>query len=628
MREPERRAYIISRLESAEFSEWSWVIVVAGVGFFTDAYSIFAINMVVPLLGIVYYGGTLPHNYETALSVVTLGGSILGEIGFGLAADLWGRRKMYGLELIITIGATLGVVMSSNGTQGSMSVIVWLLVWRFVLGIGIGADYPLSAVICAEFAPSRLRGRMLTLVFACQPVGQLAATLVTLIAVVRQRNSIPSDATPASCDSECIRTLDSIWRWVIGVGVIPAVIALWFRLTIIESPRYTADVGRDTLKAASELDRYLLSQEESIVASAISIQQAREMDHLTRQESVEVGSIGESDYEEPLDIDGHDVERVPTSEDKPPPEPSWQDFKQYFWYDGNLRTLIATSLCWFCVDLPFYGLGMNSSTIITRIWWGRDPSPATIYAGLIANVWQSLVIVSLGALIGVAVTFVAIDKLGRRTIQMIGFFWLFILFVVIGGSFNHLYEVKGQAAVVVLYILCQIFFNFGPNTITYIISAELFPTRYRGLCHGISAAFGKLGSVLAQLFLAYVKYGPDGYNYKNVQHWLPYSLLIFSSFMLCGLLMTIFWIPRAEHGPDGAVKTLEEWELGREKNGFAETRAARIFFRLYKGIAGKLDALYLWLDKMIGGDEAAQRQLIKQRTRMRELAQAGSALEH
>jgi PHS family inorganic phosphate transporter-like MFS transporter len=121
------------------------VVVVAGVGFFTDAYAIFAINMVVPMLGIIYYGGNMPHDYEIALSVVTLGGSILGQIGFGLGADLWGRRKMYGLELIITIGATLGVVMASNGTEGSMSVIVWLLVWRFVMGIGIGRQLGIHA---------------------------------------------------------------------------------------------------------------------------------------------------------------------------------------------------------------------------------------------------------------------------------------------------------------------------------------------------------------------------------------------------------------------------------------------------------------------------------------------------
>jgi PHS family inorganic phosphate transporter-like MFS transporter len=142
--ESDRRSYILQRLEQAGFSEWSWVMVVAGVGFFTDAYSIFAINMVLPMLGIVYYDGAMPHDYETALSVVTLGGSIIGMIGFGLGADIWGRRKMYGLELIITIASTLGVVMSSTGKEGSMSLIVWLLVWRFVLGIGIGAEQVLQ----------------------------------------------------------------------------------------------------------------------------------------------------------------------------------------------------------------------------------------------------------------------------------------------------------------------------------------------------------------------------------------------------------------------------------------------------------------------------------------------------
>lgn len=128
---------------------------VAGVGFFTDAYCIFSINVVVPMLGIVYWQGdpnqgTIPHYDEIALSAVTLGGSIIGQIVFGLGADLWGRRKMYGLELMITIGAALGVVMCSNGIDGSVSIMTWLLLWRFVLGIGIGAGYPLSAVICSE----------------------------------------------------------------------------------------------------------------------------------------------------------------------------------------------------------------------------------------------------------------------------------------------------------------------------------------------------------------------------------------------------------------------------------------------------------------------------------------------
>ncbi|KAH6666839.1 major facilitator superfamily domain-containing protein [Halenospora varia] len=573
--ESDRRIYILGRLEDAEFSEWSWVIIVAGVGFFTDAYSIFAINMVLPMLGIIYYpDGIMPHNYETALSVVTLGGSIIGQVAFGLCADIWGRRKMYGLELIITIVATLGVVMSSNGINGSMSIIAWLLVWRFVLGIGIGADYPLSAVICSEFAPTRLRGRMLTAVFMCQPLGQLAATLVAWIAAARQRNGI-NGIMPDNCDGECIKTLDSVWRWIIGVGVIPAVIALWFRLTIIESPRYTADVGRDSRKAASELNQYLLlqAQAQTAAASTTSLQiNSGEGNNATtqrtRNSSFGAGSGAESIAQSGAanDDSEHDI----------PPIPTWEEFKQFFWHDGNLRTLIATSLCWFCLDLPFYGLGMNSPRIINTIWNGKNPQNLPIYDMIEHDIWQSLVVVSLGAIVGSLITLTTIDWLGRRNIQMNGFFWLFILFIVIGGSFNHLYEIGGSPAIIVLYILCQIFFNFGPNTTTYILPAELFPTRYRGLCHGISAAFGKLGSVVAQLFLAYINYGHN-VDYQTIQKWLPYSLLIFSIFMLLGLWMTWKWIPGQERGTDGEIKTLEEWAKGRSTpNKFAQTRLAKI----------------------------------------------------
>ncbi|CZR50448.1 related to high-affinity phosphate permease, phosphate-repressible [Phialocephala subalpina] len=728
--EEDRRAYIVHRLETAKFKEYSWVVVVAGVGFFTDAYSIFAINMVVPILGIIYYGGNMPHNYEIALSVVTLGGSIIGQIAFGLGADLWGRRKMYGQELIITIGATLGVVMASNGIDGSI--------------------YPLSAVICSEFAPTRMRGKMLTVVFACQPLGQLAATLVTLIAVARQRDGIPSDATLDNCNDQCKSTLDSIWRWIIGVGVIPAVIALWFRLTIIESPRYTADVSGDTAKAASELKRYLLGSQQAGLVSAISVatrNSAFQRPNLRRSTSSGVrsgppvetaldteqaehimsrrssGALSVDPIEENRDVNKpgihpltrtssgaisiesgarsaqesthhdllavqHDLLHLPldaaegsssasrrrtvssqqagpggpgdlagaayrpyqddpegnadfdmnrltehppkqyfmtstgqafpgmpmngksstgSDDNKQPPPPSWEDFKDYFWHKGNLRTLIATSVCWFCLDLPFYGLGMNSPKIITKIWYGKKPPNDPIYTMLVNDVWQSLVVVSLGAIVGISITFVAINRLGRKWIQMIGFFWLFILFIVIGGSFYHLYEIEGQAAIVVLYILCQIFFNFGPNATTYIMPAELFPTRYRGLCHGISAAFGKLGSVVAQLFLAYINYG-HGTDYNTIQKWLPYSLLIFSIFMLLGLYTTIVWIPGQEHSPTGSAKTLEQWAKGRSpEKDYSDTRWGKVIERIWKWCGRVGDRVFMFLDGLSGGEEAERR---------------------
>jgi PHS family inorganic phosphate transporter-like MFS transporter len=198
---------------------------------------------------------------------------------------------------------------------------------------------------------------MMTAVFMCQPLGQLAATLVTLIAVATHKNSIPLHATAKNCDRECIKTMDSIWRWVIGVGVIPALLALWFRLTIIESARYTADVGRDSKKAASELNRYLPTEPDSAAASVTSgrpLNQPRLRKPLVNwnARSTSFDSQGQQPHI-PLDVHIEDQITASESENKPPPVPSWEDFKDYFWTKGNLRTLITTSLCWFAVDLPF-----------------------------------------------------------------------------------------------------------------------------------------------------------------------------------------------------------------------------------------------------------------------------------
>ncbi|XMA19389.1 hypothetical protein WAI453_012180 [Rhynchosporium graminicola] len=151
--------------------------------------------------------------------------------------------------------------------------------------------------------------------------------------------------------------------------------------------------------------------------------------------------------------------------------------------------------------------------------------------------------------------------------------------------------------------------------------AELFPTRYRGLCHGISAAFGKLGSVIAQLFLAYINYG-HGVNHTQIERWLPYSLLIFSIFMLLGLITTIYWISGAEHGPDGTVKTLEQWEVGRPTpNGFSTTRSARTFEVFWKSLARLWMGIYLFIDGFAGGDARERRDMKTEEKENREEAE-------
>lgn len=152
----ERRRLALAEIDKAPFG-WYHVraVVVAGIGFFTDAYDIFAINLVTSMLGVVYWQnakskpGTIPSNSDTAIKVATSGGTVLGQVGFGIMADLVGRKRMYGLELIIIIFATLAQSLSASSP--AVSVVGLIIFWRVLMGVGIGGDYPLSSIITSEY---------------------------------------------------------------------------------------------------------------------------------------------------------------------------------------------------------------------------------------------------------------------------------------------------------------------------------------------------------------------------------------------------------------------------------------------------------------------------------------------
>jgi PHS family inorganic phosphate transporter-like MFS transporter len=101
----------------------------------------------------------------------------------------------------------------------------------------------------------------------------------------------------------------------------------------------------------------------------------------------------------------------------------------------------------------------------------------------------------------------------------------------------------------------------GPNTSTFTISAEVFPTKYRCTCHGLSAALGKLGSIIAQLFLTYAKFGGVGVNDAH-STWLGWVLLVFTVWMVAGAVVTRLWVPKPSN-IWGQSRTLEDLALGK-----------------------------------------------------------------
>ena len=93
------------------------------------------------MLGVVYWhgpnkDGTIPESSDTAIKVATSGGTVLGQVGFGYLADVVGRKRMYGLELIIIIFATLAQALSASAPGLTITGVV--IFWRVLMGIGIG----------------------------------------------------------------------------------------------------------------------------------------------------------------------------------------------------------------------------------------------------------------------------------------------------------------------------------------------------------------------------------------------------------------------------------------------------------------------------------------------------------
>jgi PHS family inorganic phosphate transporter-like MFS transporter len=88
------------------------------------------------MLGIVYWPkkGSMPTNSDTAIKVATSGGTIVGQLGFGALADIVGRKRMYGLELIVIIFATLAQSLTSNSP--SVNIVGVIIFWRVIMGIG------------------------------------------------------------------------------------------------------------------------------------------------------------------------------------------------------------------------------------------------------------------------------------------------------------------------------------------------------------------------------------------------------------------------------------------------------------------------------------------------------------
>jgi PHS family inorganic phosphate transporter-like MFS transporter len=383
------------------------IMFVSGMGFFTDAYDLFVIGIVVALLKTEW---NLSTGQVSWLNSATLLASAVGAIVFGRIADILGRKRIYGYEVLILAIGALASAFAPNYT--------FLLICRIILGIGIGGDYPVSATIMSEYSGKQTRGRMVGLVFAMQGAGLIVGPLAASILL---GSGISNDYT---------------WRILLALGAIPGLAVFYLRRQIHETPRFAAAGGAHEEAAAA------------IGAATGSAPAPR--------------SAVESKARNPQSVLGGFMILA-------------RSRRMLLW-------LIGTAGCWALLDFCYYGNTISTPEILKLL----NP-----HASLLHNTLVQLGIFVVFAVPGYVVAILLLDKTGRRSIQILGFAMMALMFLLI-GFIPSVTTVALQF--VLLYGISYFFTEFGPNTTTFIYPAEIFPVEVRTTGHGISAGAGKMGA--------------------------------------------------------------------------------------------------------------------------------------
>ena len=191
----------------------------SGIGWALDAMDVGMISFVMAALAKQWHLNATQLSWIGSIGFV---GMTVGAALGGLLADRVGRRQVFALTLLV-----YGVATGASALVASVAALV---VMRFVVGLGLGAELPVASTLVSEFAPAAIRGRVVVALEAFWALGWILAALVGYLVI------------PASSAG---------WRWALGIGIVPALYALYVRFRLPESVRFLERHGRDAEAEAS-----------------------------------------------------------------------------------------------------------------------------------------------------------------------------------------------------------------------------------------------------------------------------------------------------------------------------------------------------------------------------------------
>ena len=403
-------------LDDVKLGKTQWKIwFLSGMGVFMDGFDLFIIGVALPLI-----------EQDLSLSSQTLGligaaaplGAVAGAAIAGPLTDRWGRKILFLIDLMFFVVFSLLSALAWNAWS--------LIAFRLLLGVGIGADYPISSTYISEFMPARIRGRMIVGAFSFQALGSIAGAAVGLLILL---------VAPSLGG----------WRWMLAMGVVPAVIIVLMRSNLPESPRW------------------YLSQGKSAQAAAVFSQMGEQT------------MPGEASSAQPL------------------------PYRALF--SGTyIRRLILATVPWFLMDIALYGIGIFTPTILAVLNFSdSDGMKAVSFVQKDIRATAGSLFLDIFLIIGFAIAIWLIEKWGRIRLQLLGFAGmtfglLFVAWGAVGNQQNLLLIFTGFA-------LFNLLVNMGPNATTFTLPAELFPTSLRASGHGLASSCGKIGAAVGIFLL-------------------------------------------------------------------------------------------------------------------------------
>jgi putative MFS transporter len=219
-----------ARLDSLPFTrKHGRILFGSGVGWALDAMDVGLISFIIAALA---HHWQLSNGEIGLIASIGFVGMAIGASVGGLLADRFGRRYVFAATLLI-----YGLATGASAVVGGIAM---LLVLRFFVGLGLGAELPVASTYVSEFAPAKIRGRMIVILEAFWAVGWTASAIIGYFVVPSSEHG---------------------WRWAFAIGAIPAAYALVVRLALPESPRWLFGQGRH-----AEADQVITAFEEAAEA--------------------------------------------------------------------------------------------------------------------------------------------------------------------------------------------------------------------------------------------------------------------------------------------------------------------------------------------------------------------------